>query len=460
MDDEDFYKELDGREITENRQEELLNEQTKDEKYYEDDDFLFNPQELNQLISRFMENSSSDEEKYDLLKQIEYNSSNSRAAYSLAKDIRGETTFIDYLLLSFSISFPIHLIPPMLHIFSNVMHIPGMHEFFFQRNMQDFFKAILKIENQLTYNEIKNFVKDEMNSRIVHELVIFISKLAEKTGSFDSIEEMVSFWQTFTIFLMCVIQEDDLYNLIDCFKAIMLIIKKHNNLRLTFLHNDIIHYCFRRFDHYQSDFTIVCKLLGSLVYCCDLSFHFFPNDWISIITDKLLSADPDSATSILDMLISFTSITDICIAIIESDFINTLLDFSQEATFSIRKNTLKVIMEVFIDGRDLMRFVDFLLHCTNLDFFMPFMETDDHEVVYTVLRPLVDIIDLTEVTIENGVPPLYSVFADSGDMMNTIEEITDFDVEEDDSDLEHDLVECANIILSKMISNREIAESL
>ena len=456
--DNEIYKDSEFDENQKNR--EIANGIKAEEIFQiEDDDYLYKPEELNQIISEFISGTTI-ERGIEILKEIAFDSTNLRAAYSIAKDERGESTFLEYLLSLFEGSFPRQFIPHILRIFSNTLDIHSVHEFFFERNPVGLFYAILEFQKPPSFEEISNFVKSPENSSITHELVFFISKLAKKNISTKSVEEMISFWQNFTYFLMSIVQNDDIDTLIDAFKSISLIINKHNDLRISYLHNDLMHYCFRRFEHFQVDFPIVCKLIGSLTYFCDFAFHFFPDDWISLVSDKLVSVDTNSVVLILDMIISFTSITDICTAIIESDFIHLLLDYSHEAAFDIRKNCLKVIIEVFIDGRDNQKFIDFLLDCENLDFFIPFMETDDHEVMFTVLRALVDVVDETEVTIQNGIPPLYSVFADSNEIMLKIEEISEYEVDDDDHDYEHELVECAQIILSKMISNREIAESL
>ena len=173
-----------------------------------------------------------------------------------------------------------------------------------------------------------------------------------------------------------------------------------------------------------------------------------------------MNVDANSAASILDMLISFSSVTDICVSIIESEFVGSLLDFCHDAPFVIRKYSLSVLMELFLDGRDKNRFFEFLIENENRDFFTPFMETEDKKVMFTVLNALVEVVDEAEVTAENEIPPMYDVFVNSSDMMEMIEEVADYDVEENDSNLKHNLVDAANLILSKMISYREIAESL
>ena len=219
--------------------------------------FLFNPSELDTLISQFYE-TDSEMEAVNLLQELVFNSTNSRAAYSIANDVHGDTTFLEYLLNIF-------FEPHILRIFSNIIHVPTVHNFFFERNMPELIKSILSLNDFFSFDQISKFIKNEENSKIVHELVVFISKLAEKTGDFESYEEMVSYWQTFTLFLMSVVKADNIDDLIDCFNAILLIISKHNDLRLTYLHNDIIYYCFIRFEHNQSD----------LCYQCDLSLSFF-----------------------------------------------------------------------------------------------------------------------------------------------------------------------------------------
>ena len=421
-----------------------------------DDDFTFIPEDFNEIIQRFME-SKDIEECVSLLKNIEFESTNARAAYSIVKDERGETTLLVFLLNIFHSEFPDEFSPHILRIFSNVMHVPGVHNFFIENNAPKLIEAIMHLKNPNSFEETCIFTKT--NYLLTHEIVNFIMKLAETPGRFEVECEMIDFWSNFTTFLIAVLETDE-NDLCDCFTAILRITSKHNNLRSNYINNNIYTYCFRRFQRFSPDFIIVCRLLGQLTYYNDHALKYFPDDWISMISAKLEEVDDNGAVAILDSLMAFTTVTDICTALVHSNFISVLLDFSCEATFDLRKSALKLLLEIFIDNDDYHMFIDFLISEGSLDFFLPFMETENHEIMFNILDSLCHIISYAKVTQESGVPDLFIVFSESEDMMGLISDISEYTVDEDDPELEHSLVEAASLIISEMEENREIAESI
>ena len=416
------------------------------------------------LINEIVESTKVDE-TIEMLQKLASEFTDNYSIIKMFYDKKGEASFIDYLIeIIHSSDQRMAFIPAIFEILAKVADFDKneIKKYFIERLPVEFFDELFGISSRNPKaSDYEPFVKE--NSSIVVPILKFLSSLSRPLDQEDDeASENPAFffyWNNFNPLFDCmfsVINDAFCNSLV--FKTMHNLLISNFNLVNAYENFGFCGFAFGRIqEEDETDFAAACSFLGEMVNFPFSMESSIPKNWIEIIGDVLLSEKTALYNPVLKMLVKFTSSLVVCDKLSESAFQNVIIEFSQDAPYDCRKNALEALMEIMTNGGDKFeKFVEFILEMGNLDFFVPFLETEDPAVMKIVVNSLIPIVSMAKVTKESGATPLFEAIASDEEVISMIRDITELDEDTNDPAL----IEAASYIITEIDGDIEKLESL
>ena len=368
---------------------------------------------------------------------------------SLFKDERGDSTFIHTLMDIFhSHANRFELAPYILNIFSNTLKAKSSDINIFYTHLINslFLCQLLGFEDDHVLSEDLHPILSE-NQEFVIALCIFLKNLSKSTES--STKE---YWSNLCPFFDCLLEtinDPETNNLV--FKILFNALKNVYKIRDKFEFQKYHIYALNVIRNHSSlDIESACAFLAEMI---TYGFEWIiplPSDWFEIIGDIIVNNDDEEIVtlSVLKLIAKWTSHSDKCCSILyDCDYPRILIDSSMESTYECRKYALKALMSILTNAQEKEScLIDFVKQEENLNFLIPFLETEDQQIIRVVLDKLAYLV--VHARLE---PDIYKVFDESPDVMDIIYQYH----EADENDENSNYYETASYIITEMEGNRD-----
>ena len=411
------------------------------------------------LISEFYSQTAL-EEMVTTLQKLNEIITDEKTRKSLFYEERGEITFIHYLIqILYENPQRFELSPYILAIFANVLKVNGndIKEFFLNQIKPIFIYQLLGFEDdRVSADDLLPIIAD--NEDFAASLCGFLKKLS-LYNKCDN--EIIAYWSEFCPFFDCLLEK---INHPEANKIVFKILKNllHNLIKVRDkfeLHKYHI-YAFERIrSRCLTDIKNACEFLEGMVTYPFEWFIPLPPDWFEIFGNIIVDSDAEEIEmlSVLKVIAKWTNSSDRCCRILfEKGFHITLIESSQESTYECRKYALKALLSILTDAeQNESLFIHFAAEQGNLDFFLPFLETEDQQVIKIVFEKLSILVNHARV-VEGNIPPIFHVFNESNEIMDIVSHYA----EEDENDPNSQFYETAAYILTEMEGNRDSANEI
>ena len=168
----------------------------------------------------------------------------------------------------------------------------------------------------------------------------------------------------------------------------------------------------------------------------------FPEDWLQVF-GTFLTEDHDfnQINKILKIIYHATKHPLLRKNMKEADYINLLIQYSENSNFKNRAISLKILLCLLNDPNDPM-LVNFIIDQGNLEFLLPFLEVENQKINKIIVFQLLEIIKYFDENVE-----LLDAILNSEEVLNYIQEIADLDEDESSSP---QMIEAAYMIMEEI----------
>jgi hypothetical protein len=367
-------------------------------------------QRLGALFENFLKNPES-EEGVDIIQEIA-RWSNDRQYKEIFFSDEEQPSFALILLSMFKFE---PFVPHILIILTNLLSVfneendYSLHYALILNEeppIKTFFASIAQQEDLDDIEQMNEFA-NSADREILMLMVRFLNELSKPELEAKNNEMVTNYWCCFSFLLLSIANIEDNEELsAEALHCVSNIILKTADIRFTFVNQGIIPICLREFEKCSLSFPYVCKIIGKISYLSSDNLAKFPDNIMEVFGTALQQSieAPENSLCIIDMLNTISSSLDGSRLMLEKELHTVIIDFVVEAPYKCREKALILLKAILTDTeRNYETFAAFLLESENLDFFMPFLETENERVEKIVANALSHVI--TRVRLNQEVNP-------------------------------------------------------
>ncbi|EAY18282.1 hypothetical protein TVAG_253940 [Trichomonas vaginalis G3] len=411
------------------------------------EDNNFDCTELENTLSDFI-NCGDTEVQDNSIKTIEYYSQYPPAADLLVREPFQDHQIIPFLFEILMNDIRENLVLPILNIFSNCIRSTTISQFFYYQDLIGLFDKIMNAPSRNYKQYLKEYLVS--NNSIFCAFLSILRNLSQH--KFPPEIENGLFWVKFINIILVSIESDVSDFMIDAIEISINIIPQSKDVRMTLVYNDFVQLCFSKFLHFDKSFRIILKCLGICVqYMPDKVFDNLPETWTDDIKELLLQIDQDSQIEILKFIYEVSRTPSGSSLLQSRGYLVFLTEMSENATFKVRKYSLKIILEILGYQPELETFI---IEKGSLEFLLPFFEVEEDEINDMILSSLSGIIYSAKV-VDGQSNPLFEAFMSCDEILDYIQEIS---IRDEENQNYPNLIESAQLIMSEMDANIQAIE--
>ncbi|EAY20575.1 hypothetical protein TVAG_239510 [Trichomonas vaginalis G3] len=363
------------------------------------------------------------------------------AAIEFLKYKVDNASILKYLLKMLQNDLEIQTILSIFQIFTNCVILGDCANEFYDSDLYLVISTLMHSDLQGDRQGIADFINEHIE--FTNEILHFLNALSSQEIPEENINSCRIFWSDLLKFPVISLEtEIEMLNS-NSFEIIYNILNSKAKLSTSIIYNGFVRIAFHRLAQFSTDFDRSYICLRFLMEDDPLNTtEEFPEDWLQVF-GTFLTEDHDfnQINKILKIIYHATKHPLLRKNMKEADYINLLIQYSENSNFKNRAISLKILLCLLNDPNDPM-LVNFIIDQGNLEFLLPFLEVENQKINKIIVFQLLEIIKYFDENVE-----LLDAILNSEEVLNYIQEIADLDEDESSSP---QMIEAAYMIMEEI----------